>query len=47
MCEIKTQQNLLQGIKKSYNRKTYKKSVLNKLKVMKNSTFMYTPWASN
>lgn len=31
--------------KKSYNKKTYQKSILNRLKLMKNSTFIYTPWA--
>ncbi len=37
--EIKTKQG--------YDKKTCPKLMLNKLKVMKNSTSIYTPWAPN
>jgi hypothetical protein len=30
-----------------YDKKTYPKLVLNKLKIVENSTFIYTPWALN
>jgi hypothetical protein len=35
------------GIEQGYDKKRYPKLMLNILKVMKNSTFIYTHWASS
>jgi hypothetical protein len=34
-------------IKQGHDKKTYPRLVLNKLKVVGNSTFIYNPWALN
>ncbi len=49
MCEMRIQQDFItrkkQKTKQGYDKKTYSKLVLNKLKVMGNSTSIYTYWA--
>jgi hypothetical protein len=46
MCEIKIQQFYCEKeTKQGYDKKTYPKLVLDRLKVIGNSTFMYTHWA--
>lgn len=47
--KIRIQQNIIakKKFKQGYDKKTYPKLVFNKLKIMRNSTFIYTPWAPN
>ncbi len=51
MCEIRIQQDFIIKknikIEQSYDKKTYPKLMLNKLKVMKSSIFIYIHWAPN
>jgi hypothetical protein len=45
MCKTNIQQDFIvkKETKQSYNKKIYLKLVLNKLKIMKNSTYIYIP----
>jgi hypothetical protein len=46
MCKTKIQQDFIAKKKEqNYDKKTYPKLMLNKLKVMGNLTFIYTNWA--